>query len=184
MRILSSHSHRKIQQGDIKEFEKVFRKFYSSLCRLAFHFTRDRDTAEEIVQDMFYNYWKKKEKIDITGSIEAYLYQAVRNRCLKWIEHIKVQNRYTKEMELQNRIIESGDHTEMETAELNHIIDETLRQLPERCREIFILNRFEGLKYREIATKLSISIKTVEANMGKSLKIFRDRLNLYYQLTC
>ncbi len=182
MAIFSISSHKRIQQGNIKEFERVFRNYYSSLCNFAYQFIRDMDSAEEIVQDLFYNYWKKRDKIQITTSLKAYLYQATKNKCLKHIEHNRVKDRYSKEMVIQRNDMEFEASVELETAELNHIIESTLNQLPERCKQIFMLSRFEGLKYQEIAEKLSISIKTVEANMGKALKLFRDKLKLYDQL--
>jgi RNA polymerase sigma-70 factor (ECF subfamily) len=141
------------------------------------------DSAEDIVQDLFYNYWKNREKIDITTSLKSYLYQAVRNKCLKAIDHQQVKERYTNELQVQSQGDGDLTPTNIEAEELNQIIENTIDELPERCKEIFILNRFEGMKYHEIAQKLSISIKTVEANMGKALKIFRVNLKGYYQVT-
>ncbi len=182
MVFLASSTHRKIQEGSVKEFEKLFRKFYEPLCLFANSFLRDMDAAEEIVQDLFYNYWKKRETISIGISIKSYLYQAVKNNSLKYIEHQQVKHRYSQEVK---SVVEETTYCvneEMEATELNHIIESTLNQLPERCREIFVMNRFEGLKYHEIAHRLSISIKTVEANMGKALKLFRSNLRQYDQL--
>jgi RNA polymerase sigma-70 factor (ECF subfamily) len=176
--------HKRIQQGDIKEFEKLFRKYYKPLCLFACKFLKDMDASEEIVQELFYNYWKNRETTTITTSIKAYLYQATRNNALKQIEHMAVRERYSAEMKRQyeaNNFIESNS---VELEELHDVIEKTLKQLPERCRQIFILNRFEGLKYHEIATKLSISVKTVEANMSKALQLFRTNLKIYDKLAC
>jgi RNA polymerase sigma-70 factor (ECF subfamily) len=181
MNVFKVSAHKKIQQGNIKEFEKVFRDYYSPLCHFAFRYLKDMDSAEEIVQDLFYMYWKNRERIEITTSLKSYLYQATKNKCLKHIEHKSVEDRYTKEMLLQPNY-EGAYSNNIETDELNQVIENTLNQLPDRCREIFVLNRFEGFKYQEIADKLSISIKTVEANMGKALKLFRVNLKLYNQL--
>lgn len=183
MRLSITSTHKRIQRGDIKEFENLFRKLYSPLCHFAYRFIKDMDSAEDIVQDLFYNYWKNREKIEITTSLKSYLYQAVRNKCLKAIDHQQVKDRYSTEIQSQN--LETGDlsPTSIETQELNQIIENTIDELPERCKEIFIMNRFEGMKYHEIAQKLSISVKTVEANMGKALRIFRVNLKGYYQVT-
>lgn len=184
MGLLISFSHRKIQQGDIKEFEKLFRKMYTELCHFANKFVRDMDVAEEVVQDLFYNYWKNRERIEIKTSIKSYLYQATKNRCLKVIEHNAVKDRYNQEFKIQYEQAEQQAGQELETEELSQIIDKTLDELPERCRQIFVMNRFDGMKYQEIADKLSVSVKTVEANMGKALKLFRVNLKQYHGVTC
>jgi RNA polymerase sigma-70 factor, ECF subfamily len=179
-----SISHSKIQKGDIKEFESQFKKFYSPLCLFAFRYLKDMDSAEEIVQDLFYNYWKNKEKIEIRTSLKSYLYQATKNKCLKVIEHNAVKDRYASEMVSLGQSTTDSQPNNLETEELNTIIENTLNELPENCRKIFVMSRFEGMKYNEIASALSISIKTVEANMGKALKLFRTNLRQYDQITC
>ena len=184
MGLLVSFSHRKIQQGNIKEFERLFRKMYTELCHYALRFVKDMDVAEEVVQDLFYNYWKNKDRININTSLKSYLYQATKNRCLKVIEHNSVRERYVQEIQAQQVEHSFEADQTVETEELTQIIDNTLDQLPERCRQIFIMSRFEGMKYHEIAEKLSVSIKTVEANMGKALKIFRINLKQYHKATC
>lgn len=184
MNLLDLVTYKRIQQGDIKEFEKLFRKYYQPLCLFANKFLRDMDSAEEIVQELFYNLWKNKESISITSSIKAYLYQSVRNNSLKYIEHLAVKERYSNEVKRQQVNSATDESNSIELAELNDVIEKTLNQLPERCRQIFLLSRFDGLKYHEIATKLSISVKTVEANMGKALQLFRTNLKLYDKLAC
>jgi RNA polymerase sigma-70 factor (ECF subfamily) len=184
MRLIITSTHKKVQQGDIKEFEKLFRKLYSPLCHYAFRFLKDMDSAEDVVQDLFYNYWKNKEKLEIKTSLKSYLYQAVKNKSLKIIDHHLVKERYSKEMLSNGNISETHSTNNIEADELNQIIESTIDKLPKKCKEIFILSRFEGLKYQEIAKKLSISVKTVEANMGKALKIFRTNLKQYQQYTC
>ena len=171
--------HRKIQNGNIKEFEKLFRSLYTPLCNFAFSFLGDMDAAEEIVQELFYNYWKNRQSISIKSSIKSYLYKATRNSCLKTIEHKKVKEKYASNYRNMIDITVKSPQQEMEAMEVDSIIEKSLKQLPEKCREIFVLSRFDGLKYHEIAHKLSISIKTVEANMGKALKIFRENLDIY-----
>lgn len=184
MGLLVSFSHRKIQQGNIKEFENLFRKLYPDLCHYAYRFLKDMDSAEEIVQDLFYNYWKNKERIEIKTSLKSYLYQATKNKCLKVIEHNNVKDKYAKEMLSQQPYEAEETSQTIENEELSEIIEKTLNQLPDRCREIFIMSRFDGLKYNEIAEKLSVSIKTVEANMGKALRHFRVNLKNYNQVPC
>ncbi|HVN56704.1 MAG TPA: RNA polymerase sigma-70 factor [Bacteroidales bacterium] len=166
----------RIRQGDIREFETLFRSSYASLVKYAGTMIKDRDTAEEIVQDLFFRLWQNKEKLSIESSLNGYLFRSVHNSCLHHIEHMKVVNRHAKEMLLEP---ESGNEDPLmmiQYSELQAKIAAILEKLPERCGKIFCMNRFEGLKYNEIAQKLSVSVKTVEANMGRALKEFRKAL--------
>ena len=174
----------RIKQDDLLEFEKLFKLFYSPLCHYAYRFLKDMDLAEEIVQEFFYNYWKNRHTMNIQISIKSYMFRAVRNNSLKYLEHVRVVKKYEQNYKDSNDADAGFETNELETRELNEIIEATLNELPERCRQIFRLSRFEGLKYSEIAEKLSISIKTVEANMGKALQLFRKNLKHYDELVC
>jgi RNA polymerase sigma-70 factor (ECF subfamily) len=137
---------------------------------------KDHDTAEEIVQDLFFKLWQDKEKIKIESSLNGYLFRAVHNRCLHYIEHLKVVERHVQEMAPKQNEESESPADVLHYKELQARIARILEKLPERCGKIFCMNRFEGLKYSEIAEKLSVSVKTVEANMGKALKEFRKAL--------
>jgi RNA polymerase sigma-70 factor, ECF subfamily len=171
---------RKIRNGDIKEYERLFIKYYEPLCHFAFKFLKDMDLAEDIVQEFFYNFWKNRESFSLKLSLNSYLYQSIRNNALHFLGHLAVRQKYAdsvkNEFSQQDIFIEQN---EQELNELNETINETLKQLPERCSRIFSMNRFEGKKYKEIAEILSISIKTVEADMGKALQMFRKSLKDY-----
>ncbi len=167
---------RRIRQGDTGQFESLFRSSYVSLVRYAKTLVKDHDTAEEIVQDLFFRLWQDKEKITIESSLNGYLFRAVHNRSLHWIEHNRVVEKYAREAEYnQYQSVENPSEI-IQYKELQSKIAKILARLPERCGRIFCMNRFEGLKYAEIAEKLSVSVKTVEANMGKALKEFRKAL--------
>lgn len=174
---------RKIQGGDIKEFERLFTKYYEPLCRFANTFLKDMDTAKDIVQEFFYGFWKNRISFTLKLSLNSYLYQSIRNNALHYLQHIAVRQKYAEALknETQDTFFVSQPD-EIGYRELNKVIDETLKQLPERCSRIFCLNRFEGKKYWEIAEILSISIKTVEADMGKALQLFRKALKDYNTL--
>ena len=172
-------SLKRIQSGDLKEFERLFKELYSPLCSYASKILFDNDKAEEIVQDIFYGIWKNKEKLDIRISFKSYLYRAVHNNCLQVIQHNQVEEKYRKHMVNNVEEFQIDPMQEMELEEMNHIVEQTLESLPERCKQIFSMSRFEGLKYKEIAEKLDISAKTVEANMGKALHAFRQNLKQY-----
>lgn len=167
---------RRIRKGDVGQFESLFRSSYVSLVRYAKTIIRDHDSAEEIVQDLFFRLWKDSEKLQIESSLNGYLYRAVHNRCLHFIEHNKVIERYTYEMSvIQNDSPESPTDI-LNYKELQAKVARILERLPERSGKIFCMSRFEGLKYSEIAERLSVSVKTVEANMGRALKEFRKVL--------
>jgi RNA polymerase sigma-70 factor (ECF subfamily) len=167
---------RRIRQGDIKQFESLFRSSYISLTKYAGTMIRDLDTAEEIVQDLFFRLWRDKEKFYVESSLNGYLFRAVHNRCLHIIEHNKVVERHVHQRNAELAKSPENPHEVLQYKELQLKIARILEKLPERCGKIFCMNRFEGLKYSEIADKLSVSIKTVEANMGKALKEFRKEL--------
>jgi RNA polymerase sigma-70 factor (ECF subfamily) len=167
---------RRIRQGDAGQFESLFRSSYVSLVRYAKTLIRDHDTAEEIVQDLFFRLWKDKEKLYIESSLNGYLYRAVHNRCLHYIDHNRVVEKYAQEMAVMTQESNETPSDILHYRELQARIASILERLPEKCGRIFCMSRFEGLKYSEIAEKLSVSIKTVEANMGRALKEFRKAL--------
>jgi RNA polymerase sigma-70 factor (ECF subfamily) len=166
----------RIRQGDVKQFESLFRSSYVSLVRYAKTLIKDHDTAEEIVQDLFFRIWKDKEKIKIESSLNGYLFRSVHNRCLHYIEHNKVVERHAEEMSYQQTEYQESPSDILHYKELQTRIAVILERLPEKCGKIFYMSRFEGLKYTEIAEKLSVSVKTVESNMGRALKEFRKEL--------
>jgi RNA polymerase sigma-70 factor (ECF subfamily) len=165
-----------ISLGNLQAFEKLFREYYQMLCRYAVRLVDDADTAEEIIQDLFYTLWEKRTELKINTSVKSYLFSAAHNRCLKFIQHHAVEQKYRNYFLKNGSEIDSEPNDSVNVAEIQQIINQTLDNLPERCSRIFRLNRFEGLKYFEIAEKLSISVKTVEANMGKALRVLRRNL--------
>ncbi len=168
----------KIKRGDISAFENVFREYYAPLTHYANGILKDMEAAEEVVQDFFYVYWNNRNEIEIKTSLKSYLYQSIRNKALKIIRHENVKQKYAARFtEAANTSHEEKDPYEMK--ELQTLVNEVLARLPERCSQIFCMNRFDGLKYREIAEQLSVSVKTVEANMGKALWEFRKALAHY-----
>lgn len=167
----------KIRQGDIHAFEILFRKYYETLCQWAHRYLHDKDSAEEVVQDLFYHIWLDRASLNIRESVKSYLYRAVSNNCLMIL---KKQSRHSAiEADLASRTDRSQSADTMENSEIMEAVNKTLEQLGERPATVFRMSRYEGLKYREIAEKLSISIKTVEANMGKALEMFRKNLKEY-----
>jgi len=166
----------RIRNGDKGQFELLFRSSYVSLVRYAKTLIKDHDTAEEIVQDLFFRLWQDREKLNIESSLNGYLFRSVHNKCLHYIEHKKVVDRHAGEMSLSRQEDQESPSDILLYKELQAKIAAILERLPERCGQIFYMSRFEGLKYAEIAEKLSVSVKTVESNMGRALKEFRKEL--------
>ena len=175
---------KKIKDGDIKTFEKIFRRYYAPLYLYAFGITGQKEIGEEITQDTFYNIWKEREKIQIIHSLKSYLYKSVKNRSLQYLEHLRVREKY-RENVLQEKSIASEPSPDqlLEYKELEEVLKQTLKKLPERCRQIFYMHRMNGKKYKEIAENLSVSVKTVEAEMTKAYRTLRKEVENYTQNT-
>lgn len=160
-------------------FEQVFKSHFKSLHAYACTILKEEAMAEEMVQQVFFKLWEKKEQVNIQQSIHAYLYRAVYNECLNYLKHQKVKKAH------QSHTLHTADAASEQASrklaakELEAKIAEALNQLPEQCRTIFQMSRFEELKYREIADRLNLSVKTIENQMGKALKIMRMQLIEY-----
>ncbi len=164
---------------DEKTFEQVFHSYYSQLCAFAYQYLQDRDQSEEMVQDVFSNVWTKAGQIEVRTTVKSYLYGATRNACLNFLKHEKIERRY------EHQEIKRVDYMEtdfLELEELQNEIDAALSRLPDKCRQIFIMSRYEEKKYQEIADELGISVKTVETQMGRALKVMRESLGKYLPL--
>jgi len=175
-------SMKQITLGNLQVFENLFRQYYQRLCTYSLKFVGDPDTAEEIVQDLFYTLWEKRMELQINTSVKSYLFSAIHNKCLKFIEHRAVEKKYRSYYLRHESEIDTEQYDTVSIAELQQRINQSLDSLPEKCGRIFRLNRFEGLKYHEIAEKLSISVKTVEANMGKALRHLRKNLKEFVEV--
>ncbi len=165
-----------------QKFEDVFKSMFPSLCLFAQKYVSDMDTSKEIVHKVFIALWEKREEIDFEKPMKSYLFTSVHNRCLNFIRDNKKFNTDELTIEVLENQMGTDTTDEITSAETIAEINEAIQSLPEKCREIFILNRFEGLKYHEIAEKLDISVKTVEAQMSKALKILREKLEKYIKL--
>lgn len=138
----------------------------------------DEDDAREVVQKVFISLWEKRGEIDLSTSLKSYLFTSVHNRSLNVIRDRK---KFSSE-EVPELAGEWDVSAQIESMELEEKINEALESLPEKCRQIFELNRFDGLKYSEIATQLGLSIKTVENQISKALRILREKLMKYMTL--
>jgi len=161
-----------------KLFEELFRKHFTSLCLFAGKYISDFDSAKEIVHDVFIRLWEIRDNIDTSKPLKSYLFTSVHNRCLNFIRDNKKFANNIDISEISN-IDFSDNNDKLIELEMKEKIMSVINSLPGKCRTIFELSRFEGLKYIEIAEKLNISVKTVEANISKALKILRENLIEY-----
>ena len=154
----------------------LFKSNFKHLCYLAIQYVKDSDTARDIVQEVFFILWKRKEEIDLSKQVRSYLTSAVRNKCLNWLrDNRKFSNSL---LDTEDQYIQSNykPPDKLIENELKKKIRSSIDELPPRCREVFILSRYENLKYLEIADRLQISVKTVETQMSKALQHLRIRL--------
>ena len=169
-----------IKRGDIKAFENIFRQYYLPLYIYALSITHKQEIAEEVVQDLFYTWWRDREKMQITHSLKSYLYTAVKNKSLQHIKHNNVREQYRKMvLHIKHNTQSTTPQQELEQQELETILNNALSKLPERQLMIFTLHRFEAKKYKEIAEMLSLSVKTIEAEMSKVYQTLRKEVGKY-----
>jgi len=172
---------RKIQKGDIDSFEALFHHYYKGLCGYSESLVGMKEVAEEVVQDLFYNIWKNRETLRIRQSLQSYLFRAAYNNSMMYLRKMRREH-FMEDLSQPEPSVDAPDPLQLiQLDEVSKLITKTLDGLPDRTRQIFWMNRQEGLKYREIALKLSISEKTVEANMGKALKALRNSMQRYEQ---
>ena len=162
-------------ESTVSIYEHAFKTHFKGLHSYAYTIVKDDVMAEEMVQNVFYKLWKNKETIQINQSVAAYLYRSVYHESLNYIKHLKVKSAY------QSYAVRTMDNInnaseKLKLRELEVKLDQALKELPEQCRTIFQMSRFEELKYMEIAGKLGISVKTVENQMGKALRLLRTKL--------
>ena len=164
---------------DKSSFESLFRSEFKGLVRFAITYLKDYEAAREVVQEAFLTLWEKRADIDMEKSVKTYLSTAVRNRALN---HLRDNKKFDTGLLGVEGVFPDKDARQsdtLEVAELKGKIDDAVNGLPEKCREIFLLNRAEHLKYKEIANRLGISVKTVETQMSKALQHLREHLKEY-----
>lgn len=171
-----------VKMGDKKAFEQLFKTHYESLVRFAIEFVKDQDAAEDLVQEVFVKIWERKENISITTGIKPYLFMSVKNHCLNKLKAEQRNAFLHDDYAEDNRFVTHHTDQSTDTIDLAQHIKLALEKLPPRCALIFKLSRFEDKSYKEIAESLELSVKTVEAQMGKALSIMRSQLSPYLKV--
>lgn len=167
---------REIQAGDESAFEALFRTYADRLCAFVDQHVRAPEVAEEIVQDLFFEIWRRHQQWRPTTNVRAYLYKSARNRALDYLDHQRVVDEWKRQAGLDETATSHTPEENVRQKELHRAVREAIDQLPERQRLIFILNRRHGMTYAEVAEMLDISIHTVETQMSRAFKKLRKLL--------
>ena len=172
-----------VKAGDQKAFEQLFSIYFARLNDFAKNVVRDDVISQDIVQEVFVKVWESSAEIE-SINLEAFLFRLVRNRCIDYIKHIKVVNNRIQEVNISSKYEElyridfiGNEPYVLIELELKAKIERTIQGLPERCREVFIMSRMDGLKNKEIAEKLDINIKNVERHINRAMQSFRQNFS-------
>ena len=175
-----------VKQGDQKAFEFIYKSWYEPLVHFCNEYLSDLDAAKNIVQNIFLRLWEKRGLVDADSNLKAYMYMATRNACLSHMRHLRVEASFFKktlihpeDFDLNYDALEELKMDQIDFSKLEKLIHETIESLPERCREVFMLSRYQEMKNREIAEKLGISVKAVEAHITRALSKLRESTKEY-----
>lgn len=163
-----------IRDGNAEVFRQVFDACYESLCQYAFTIVKDFDQAEDVVQSILVKLWERRETLEIKTSVRSYLFRSVYNQCINQLEHVAIKKRF--DATVQNSPGRDEQQPDVFPLELEDNIRKAIDTLPQQCRTIFIMSRYEELRYSEIAEKLDISVNTIQNQICKALKILREEL--------
>lgn len=174
---LSKEDIQELKKGNTSLFENIFLHYFGRLVSYATEYVSDREVAKEVVQDAFMRLWENRKVLRDDSNIQSYLYTLTRNLCLNHLKRVKNSYRfieYTRKEELIlrfNRLaLEDKSAEGLLTFDLENKIREAIDSLPQQCKRVFILSRFEGMKNRQISEKLNITVKAVEANISRAMK--------------
>ena len=167
------------EENSLINIEKIFRAHHKMLCNVAYAMVRDKSTAEDIVQDVFLNLWRKRNELVIDSNLKGYLYRAVSNSCLNYLQSYHKKNFKSRDQFKDHEVGIDIIQENIDSQRLEGLIQEAIDRLPPRCKAIFVLSRFEGMKQQQIADTLNLSLKTVENQMSIALAKLREDLQMY-----
>lgn len=165
-----------IREGDEYAFELLFKEYYEQLTRFSWRYVKSKTVAEGLIQDVFSDIWENRDELDLNGSIRPYLYKIVRNHSLNYIKHQEVQRKYDPIWMDQKEVPMIEYRDEKREEQIRKAIERAVEELPERSKMTYKLHRHDGLTYQEIAEVMDVSVKTVESQMTRTLKMLRERL--------
>ena len=167
-------------------FTTLFNRYYAGLCVYCESFVGDKQTSEDLVQDVFVNVWMKRAELIFDETIRPYLYKAVHNASIQYLRHQKVKDHYS--VQIKSKLTEAEcipfdwvaiDTDPADASEIQTLYWQALEQLPAQTREIFLCSREKEMKYSEIAELTGLSVKSVEYHISKALEVFRAVLRDY-----
>ena len=166
-----------------ERFKQIFENWYPKLLRFAKEYVDDWHEAEDILQNVFLKLWEKQTFLSTGTNLNAYLFTMVKNRCMDFLNHQKVVERFANHQKMKqheaifnHNAISKFASEPMDIETLERLVEKAIAELPGQCRKVFELSRYEGLKYREIAERLGISVKTVETHISNALNLLRKKL--------
>jgi len=177
------------KKGDEKAFAFFFDLYFNQIVGFCTEFIKDRDQAKNIAQEAFLKLWLNKEKVRKVNGIKAFLYTSAKSDCLNLFRHKKVVHKYLnkslrkREESLNIEVLNAINFDTVMLAELEELIEGSVNELPDKCKQVFKMRRVDFKKNKEIAAELNISIKAVEANMTRALKHLKNKLSDYLPAT-
>jgi RNA polymerase sigma-70 factor (ECF subfamily) len=179
----------KIRTGDIDSFEIIYLDLHPKLYAFCRKYVDDIELAKDIVQDVFFGFWEKRLLLQVNTSVSAYLFQMLHNKCLNHLRNEKIKTRYKNSVELKFKESELNYFDELQEShvsiyfkDIEDIFKKSIDSLPESCKKIFLLSRIEGIDNKSIAASLNLSIRTVEHQNYRALKILKEQLKDYLPL--
>lgn len=168
-----------IKQKNRLVFEYIFEYYYSGLCAFCLNYINNKQIIEDIVQEFFVNLWAEGNSVNINTSLKAYLFSAIKYKCLDHKKHQLVKDKFSRYVKDKNIVSENAVDNYYVESELRAAIQKELNKLPERCREIFEMSRFQWKSNAEIAEHFNISKRTVEVQISNALKVLKVSLKYY-----
>ena len=170
------HIVKGLQSGKESAFQQLFKGYYQKLVVFANKYLDDPEAARDIVQDFYLNLYESRQSISINTSLKSYLYSSVRNRCLNQLRHEKVASKHRDHILNMPPENDPDMEEKMDAAELQEKIFRIVSELPDQCRRIYNMSRVDGKRNHEIAEELDLSVRTIETQISKALKVLRDNL--------
>ncbi len=164
-----------IADNNCVSYNKLFSSYYNSLCHYVYNIIRDKNDTEDIVQELFLNLWKNRNKLDIQSSVSFYLYKTARNLTLNYIRDNQKYKNSVDYTELQNQYV---DEQTIEQHEFRQALNDCIDKLPGRNKEILLLHKVKGFKQKEISDKLNISVKTIKNQIWIAMQRLKNCLSL------
>ncbi len=171
-----------LSRGDKNAFSWLFRRYYKDLVLFGGNYLSDKDKCEDIVQNIFYKLWVERASLSINTSFKSFLLKSVQNACLDELRHLNIIRKHENYTQIFCDTDDLNTDNYILYSDLQDRLKEALEKLPEPSREAFKMNRFDGLKYSEIANKLEVSERTVEVRIGKALALLREYLKEFFLL--